>query len=180
MLVSYPAKRLYLLIERYKREFPRGTYLGNAIPTLTVCASQHGRMDDVELFMNLRPFHKYVTNSDVNGYQDDIERICESMIAARPEHFQLVQYLIEQGGADPNIALSGGWNGLHVAAYRKRINTELIELLLPRISLYSINQETDDGDTALGRCYERNPCPMKQEINALLCSKGGGANNIYI
>ena len=29
-------------------------------------------MDDVELFMNLHPFHKYITNRDVNGYRDDM------------------------------------------------------------------------------------------------------------
>ena len=64
MRLSHPARRLYLLIERYKREFPRGTPI--------VCACQRGRMDDVELFMNLHPFHKYITNRDVNGYRDDM------------------------------------------------------------------------------------------------------------
>ena len=29
-------------------------------------------MDDVELFMNLHHFHKYITNRDVNGYRDDM------------------------------------------------------------------------------------------------------------
>jgi len=29
-------------------------------------------MDDVELFMNLHPYHKYITNRDVNGYRDDM------------------------------------------------------------------------------------------------------------
>ena len=58
MRLSHPARRLYLLIERYKREFPRGTPI--------VCACQRGRMDDVELFVNLHPFHKYITNRDVN------------------------------------------------------------------------------------------------------------------
>ena len=62
MILSHPARRLYLLTERYKREFPRGTPI--------VCACQHGRMNDVELFMNLHPYHKYITNRDVNGYRD--------------------------------------------------------------------------------------------------------------
>ena len=72
MILSHPARRLYLLIERYKREFPRGTVFEDQIPTPIVCACQHGRMDDVELFMNLHPFHKYITNRDVNGYRDDM------------------------------------------------------------------------------------------------------------
>ena len=64
MILSHPARRIYLLIERYKREFPNGTPI--------VCACQHGRMDDVELFINLHPYHKYITNRDANGYRDDM------------------------------------------------------------------------------------------------------------
>ena len=39
MILSHPARRLYLLIERYKREFPRGTGYGRGdeIPTPIVC-----------------------------------------------------------------------------------------------------------------------------------------------
>ena len=49
MRLSHPARRLYLLIERYQREFPRGTGYerGDEIPTPIVCACQYGRMDDV-------------------------------------------------------------------------------------------------------------------------------------
>merc|ERR1719231_598977 len=64
MRLSHPARRLYLLIERYQREFPLGTPI--------VCACQHGRMDDVELFVSLHPFHKYISNRDANGYRDDM------------------------------------------------------------------------------------------------------------
>ena len=99
--LTHPARRLYLLIERYQREFPRGTPI--------VCACRHGRMDDVELFMNLHPFHKYITNRDVNGYRDDMtlkdmvsqvgtdsygDEYRPLMIAAQYDHFQIVQYLI--------------------------------------------------------------------------------------
>ena len=45
MLLSHPARRLYLLIERYKREFPNGTYHRNRIPTPIVCACEHGRTE---------------------------------------------------------------------------------------------------------------------------------------
>ena len=86
MIQTHPARRLYLLIERYKREFPRGTGYGLEVeilermrsdplyelPTPIVCACERGPMDDVELFVNLHPFHKYITNRDVNGYRDDI------------------------------------------------------------------------------------------------------------
>ena len=64
MRLSHPARRLYLLIERYKRGFPRGTPF--------VCACRYGRMDDVELFINLHPYHKYITNRDMSGYRDDM------------------------------------------------------------------------------------------------------------
>ena len=158
ILLTHPAKRLYLLIERYKREFPHGTssWRRDAIPTPIVCACEHGRMDDVELFVNLHPFHKYITNRDVNGYRDDmtlkdmVSQVGRSsrgheftplMIAARYEHFQIVKYLIEQGEADPNIANSNGLNALHYAACNNRTNTELIQLLLTHMSLNSINNK---------------------------------------
>ena len=86
-------------------------------------------MNDVELFMNLHPFHKYITNRDVNGYRDDMilkdmvnqlgkdsegyGDLTPLMMAAGHEHFQVVKYLIEQGEADPNIANRYGWNALH-------------------------------------------------------------------
>merc|ERR1719231_1904192 len=123
MIQTHSARRLYLLIERYKREFPRGTPI--------VCACRHGRIDDVELFMSLHPFHKYITNRDVNGYRDDMTlkdmanqvgtdsdgyEETPLMIAAWGEHFQVVKYLIEQGEADPNFANRYGSNALHWAA----------------------------------------------------------------
>ena len=184
MILSHPARRLYLLIERYKREFPRGTPI--------VCACEHGRMDDVELFVNLHPYHKYITNRDVNGYRDDMtlkdmvsqlgkdsygEWQCTPlMAAARHEHFQIVKYLIEQGEADPNIENSSGLNALHLAAMDNRTNTELIELLIAHMSLDSINKkESGWGFTPLDYAYY-NHSPLRQEIIALLRLKGGKAN----
>ena len=195
MILSHPARRLYLLIERYREEFPRGTstWHRDAIPTPIVCACEHGRMDDVELFMNLHPFHKYITNRDVNGYRDDMtlkdmvsqfgkdsygeEEWTPLMIAAWNEHFHVVQYLIEQGEADPNIATtSDGYNALHQAAFN-RTDTELIQCLLNHMTVDSINQEDYDGDTPLDYCYRDNDSPIRQEIIALLRTKGGIANN---
>ena len=75
------------------------------------------------------------------------------------------------------IANSFGWNALHWAACTNRTNTDLIQLLLNNMSLDSINQQDDDGETPLDWCYAVNDSPIEQEIIALLRSKGGIANN---
>ena len=100
------------------------------------------------------------------------------MTAAKKEHFHIVQYLIEQGEADPNIEIiSSGYNALHWAAGSNRMNTELIELLLTHMTLDSINKKEDrDGETPLDYAYDCNDSPLRQEIIALLRSKGGKAN----
>merc|ERR1711998_662588 len=116
IILTHPARRLYLLIERYQREFPRGRFNRQVIPTPIVCACEHGRIYDVELFMNLHPYHKYITNRDVNGYRDDmtlkdmVSQVGKTshgfdytplqIAASYGEHFQVVKYLIEQGEAD--------------------------------------------------------------------------------
>eukprot|EP00942_MAST-04A_sp_MAST-4A-sp1_P001861 g1861.t1 len=185
LILSHPARRLYLLIERYQREFPRGTPF--------VCACHHRRMDDVKLFVNLHSYHKYITNRDVNGYIDDMTlkdmvnqlgrnsigyECTPLMIAALNEHFQVVKYLIEQGEADPNIAGSDGQNALHYAAGWNRTNTELIELLIAHMSLDSINKKGGfrAGSTPLDYAYIYNRSPIRQEKIALLRSKGGKSN----
>ena len=183
MIQTHSARRLYLLIERYQREFPRGTPI--------VCACEHGRMDDVELFMNLHPFHKYITNRDVNGYRDDmtlkdmVSQVgtnsegyeCTPLIAAAVnEHFQVVQYLIEQCEADPNIADSNGWNALHYAASHNRTSTDVIQLLLTHMTLDSINKKESGGSTPLDCAYFANRSPIRQEIIKLIRLKGGKAN----
>eukprot|EP00942_MAST-04A_sp_MAST-4A-sp1_P003101 g3101.t1 len=181
MIQTHSARRLYLLIERYKREFPRAMIFRDAIPTPIICACDEGRMDDVELFMNLHPFHKdemtlkdMMSQVGTNRYGGDRSPL---MAAAKYEHFQLVKYLIEQGEADPNIANSDGENALHYAACFSRTNTELIELLLNHMTIDSINKMApDDGNTPLDDCYDANDSPIRQEIIALLRSKGGIAN----
>ena len=171
--------RLYLLIERYKEEFPRGTPF--------VCACQRGRMDDVESFVNLHDFHKYISNSN-NGnmaLKDMVNHVGSNsrgyertplMTAANREHFQVVQYLIEQG-ADPTITDSAGWNALHYAARWNITNTELIELLLTHMSLDSINKKSRGGETPLDLAYRNwSNLVIRQEIIALLRSNGGKTN----
>ena len=194
MRLSHPARRRDLLIERYRREFPRGTGHGreNQIPTPIVCACEHGRMDDVELFMNLHPYHKYITNRDVNGYRDDMtlkdmlnqdgidsygwdRRPLISAVRreiARNEHFHVVKSLIEQG--DPNITDKyTDSNALHFAARYNR-TTMLIELLLNHMPLASINKKNKLGDTPLDLAIRLNGSPY---IIALIRAKGGIAYN---
>ena len=86
------------------------------------------------------------------------------------------EHFLEQGEADPNIANSAGWNALRYAALMNRTDTGLIQLLLNNMSLDSINQENNDGETPLDFCYELNGNPICQEIIALIRSKGGIAN----
>ena len=113
-------RNLFFLYRRYKIEFPSDisthNYNGDKIPTPfvptpIVCACQHGRMNDVEDFVNLFPFHKYLTNRDVNGYRDDMTLkdmvnqfgttscgLPLTPIIAAAEFapdFQIVKYLIE-------------------------------------------------------------------------------------
>ena len=183
LIQTHPARKLYLLIERYRREFPCGI-------TPIICACQFARMDDLELFMNLHPFHKYITNRDMNGYRGDmtlkdmvsqvgrcsIGLYTPLMIAVRYEHFQIVKYLIEQCEADHNIANIVGWNALHYAAIYNRTSTELIQLLLTHMTLDSINKKCRGRFTPLDYAYRHNRSPISQEIIALLRLKGGKAN----
>ena len=191
LILAHPALRLYVLIEAYKREFPRCTQNENIIPTPIVCACQYGRMDDVESFVNLHPFHQYITNRGVNvpngnmtlkemvnqlGKDSHGSEWTPLIAAAGSQNFQLVQFLIEQGEADPNIANSTGWNALHLAATGNRANAGLILLLVDHMTLDNINKKSRAGYTPLDYAYGRNDSPIKQEIITLLRSKGGKAN----
>ena len=44
------------------------------------------------------------------------------------------------------------------------------------LTIDSINQEEYDGETPLDWCYDANESPIRQEIIALIRSKGGKAN----
>ena len=178
--ISKP-KQLFELYRRYRNEFEGDTAL--------VRACEEGRMNDVLLFVNLHRFHKYI---EMNGVKEGNMTLKEMVnqvgkdsrgyeytpliAAARNEHFQIVEYLIEQGEADPNIADSGGWNALHYAARFNRTTTELIQLLLTHMSLNNINKKNRGGYTPLDWAYHHNHSPLRQEIIALLRSKGGKAN----
>ena len=65
-------------------------------------------------------------------------------------------------------------NALHWAAYNNKTTTDVIELLLTHMSLDSINKTS--GRNSLDYAYDCNDSPLRQEIIALLRSKGGKAN----
>eukprot|EP00942_MAST-04A_sp_MAST-4A-sp1_P012326 g12326.t1 len=174
--------QLFQLHRRYRKEYKYGSPF--------VCACEKGRMDDVQLFVNLHPFHKYyIRMKGVNDHDMTLNEMVNQvgittdgyvwtplMIAASKEHFEVVKYLIEQGGADPDIATSVGENALHYAAEDNKKNTELIELLLTNMSLNSINKKSRAGCTPLDLAYGYNKSPIRQEIIDLIRSKGGKAN----
>ena len=62
LIQKHPARELYLLIEKYREEFPHGRQIRHEIPIPIICACEYRRMDDVQSFVNLFPYHKYVTN----------------------------------------------------------------------------------------------------------------------
>ena len=165
--------RAYILRKKYEKEFPKGTPL--------VCACELGRFEDVKVLiacyndvnesgMSLK---EYVSQVGKGRYGFDCTPL---MYAAWNEHFQVVEYLIEQCEADPNIANRYGWNALHFAADNNRTNTELIELLLTHMTLDSINKKQFGGFTPVDYAYSYNDSSIQQEIIALLRSKGGKAN----
>ena len=177
--ISKP-KQLYELYQRYGNEFEGRSAL--------VCACERGRMNDVLLFVNLHRFHKYIEmngvkegnmtlNEMVNqaGTDSEGDESTPLMIAAYGEHFQVVKYLIEQGEADSNIENSNGYNALHWAVCCNRTTTELIQFLLTHMTLTSINKKHRWGETPLDWAYD-NDSPLRQEIIALIRSKGGKAN----
>ena len=149
--------------------------------TPLVCACEQGHLEDVKLCITGHDVEatgmtvkEMVNQVGTDSYGGEYTPL---MIVAANEHFQIVEYLIEQGEADPNIANRHGWNALHCAAYRNRTNTELIELLLTHMSLDSINKKNRWGFTTLDYAYVHNDSPIRQEIIALIRSKGGKANN---
>lgn len=145
------------LIEKYKKEFPNGTPL--------VVACEKGNLDDVKTFVN--------AGMDVNqvGTDSHGHEYTPLMKAAQYEHFQIVNYLIEQGEADPNFEMGRGWNALYSAARYNKKDTKVIELLLNHMSLDSMNKKTRAGSTPLDWAYY-NKSPIQQQIIDLMRSKG--------
>ena len=96
------------------------------------------------------------------------------MIAARNEHFQLVQYLIEQGEADLTITTNyDRYNVLALAARYNENNTNIIQFLLENMSPNDINHRMRNGCTPLDYVYMHNDSGIKDEIIELIRKHGG-------
>ena len=159
------------LIQKYKKEFPRGTPL--------VCACEKGRFEDVKILMS--PDGEHLGEKTLKEYVNQFGKTYRGyemtplMIATQNEHFHIVQYLIEYG-ADPNIADIDGMNALHIAAGNNKKDTQLIELLLKHMTLDNINNKKGNRYTPLDFAYHYNRSPIQKKIIALLRSKGGKGN----
>jgi hypothetical protein len=147
MILKQGKKKLVAFIKRYPIELsPTQTQYHSGFPVARktfIAACQYGHMDDVQLFVNLYPFQKYINDNmtlkemvnqfDSNGAWTPL------MIAANKGHFQIVQYLIELG-ADPYLTDHHGWNALYCSLSGK-LNPDLIQFLLNYISVDNIKKE---------------------------------------
>ena len=57
-------------------------------------------------------------------------------------------------------------------------NTNIIQLLLNKMSLNDINHKSNDGETPLDYCYYHNDSSIRQDIITLI-RKHGGKGNFY-
>ena len=131
--------------ERIETWAARASELKSRLQQLEGHGEDYGQTNNVE---QLKVKIKKLTSrlSKVEKERDDVLNTLNAqshtplMIAAMYEHFHIVQYLIEQGGADPNIASrSRKINALHFAVNSDDENTDLIQLLLNHMSIDSIN-----------------------------------------
>ena len=158
---------------KYINEFPDGT------PFVVAC--ENGRLADVESFVNNHDMKE--TGMTLKAMVNRVGKSCHGlnytglMLAAENEHFHVVQYLLKQCAADPNITDDYGSTSLHFAAHWNEKNIDCIELLLDHMSGSSINQKSGRGETALDIVYQRkDENPIILQIIARIRSKGGIAN----
>ena len=155
----------------YKKEFPDGTPL--------VCACEKGRFDDVKLFITYHDEDSSgMTLSEMVNQVGKTSRGYDGIAlirAAKYEHFNVVQYLLQHGEADPSITDKYGLGPLHYAAASNQINIDLIKVLLENMAMAGnyINQKSKKGGgTALDAAYG-NASAIKQQIVDLIIKYGG-------
>ena len=80
--------------------------------TPLVCACEQGHLEDVKLCITGHDVEAtgMTVKEMVNQVGRNPKECTPLMAAAQKEHFHVVQYLIEQCEADPNIANYSGWN----------------------------------------------------------------------
>ena len=126
----------HLLDEEYRRMFPKATPF--------ICACEKGHLDDVqnliwmekiklkEIPANVRNF-KLKTFLNTEGTSSRNVSFTPLGAAARYEHLNIVQSLIDNG-ADPNICNKrDGWNVLHFAAYYSKKKLQFSTLFTSKI-----------------------------------------------
>ena len=170
-------KQLYLLYKRYQMMFPSGKIYKEMTPTPFICACEHGL--DVEHFINLHKFYKYIYTSkgmdieemvNKSGIDSNGNNYTPLIIASIKGHTNVVKYLINYG-ANANFTNEYGGNALHYAV-RSTVDTDTVELLLNNMTLKSINQISNTRLTPVDYCLHYNKSPIQQHIIALLRTRG--------
>ena len=134
-------KRLETIDAKYIEEFPNNHAIS---PFIIAC--QHGRLEDVQTFIE--------SGLDVNivGKSDDGSFYTGLSAASRYEQIEVVKFLLQLPDINVNIAADeDGYNSLHYAVSCKKQNLELIKLLLNHTTCTKdvLNTETSLGDTPL-------------------------------
>ena len=162
------AKRAYILIQKYKKEFPKGD------PVTIAC--QKGRLNDLKTFIQSR------TVKDVHTYEGKTSSgnaYTLLGIASRYEQYEIVQYLLSLPGMDVGVADNDGRTAIMYAAANNEKNLDLIKSLLNHktCSIDAVNKIITWGGTALDYAKNWNDGPLQNEIIQLLKSKGAEESN---
>ena len=113
------------------------------------------------------------------GYDSDGNSCTPLIEAAWNELTNIVECLL-QHDADVSITHSSGCNALHFAADYNKTNTNIIQLLLNKMSLNDINHINNYGNTPLDLCYGSNYRSIQQDIITLIRKHDGKANKYDI
>ena len=144
------------LSTQYKRKYPNGTPL--------VCACELGRIQDVHKLIEIN--NDNVVGTNTSGWQST-----PLMAAARSEHEHIVRYLLDWG-VDVSVTTDEGHNALHYAVGHNTKNTTIVELLIEKMNLDSINQLTTSSNTPLDYCMNENKGRLRDQIIRILREKG--------
>tara|TARA_B100000161_G_C33539879_1_gene410135 strand:+ start:341 stop:1105 length:765 start_codon:yes stop_codon:yes gene_type:complete len=148
------------LFKQYKKEYPNGTPL--------VCACELGRIHHVrQLAFSINMNESNVVGTNKSGWQST-----PLMAAARSEHEQIVRYLLEEWKVDVSVTTDEGHNALHYAVGHNTKNTTIVELLIEKMNLDSINQLTTSSNTPLDYCMNENKGRLRDQIIRILREKG--------